>query len=88
MNIKIDRVFDKDVDKINNKLLLQKLQDSMKEIKKAESIHEIKHLKKMEGYQFFYRIRIGDYRIGVRIEKDTVFFIHFRNRKDIYKVFP
>jgi len=88
MNIKLDRAFDKDIDKINDKPLLQKLQDNILEIKKANDIRDIKNMKKMEGYKSFYRIRIGDYRIGVRIENDTIYFIHFRHRKDIYKVFP
>ena len=35
-----------------------------------------------------YRIRLGDYRIGIEIQKDTIIFTRFLHRKDIYKFFP
>jgi len=34
-----------------------------------------------------WRIKIGDYRIGVEIKKDTVIFVRILHRKDIYKYF-
>lgn len=43
----------------------------------------------MEGYSAFYRIRIGDYRIGLQIESDNlVYFVAFDHRRDIYRHFP
>ena len=42
----------------------------------------------MEGFKNAYRIKIGDYRIGVFIEEDTIEFVRFVHRKDIYKKFP
>ena len=56
---------------------------------KANSIHSILNLKKMEGFKNYYRIRAGDYRIGVELENDsTLRFIIVADRKDIYKKFP
>ncbi len=46
-------------------------------------------MKKMEGHKKFYRIRIGDYRIGIELEEDTTLrFIIIADRKEIYKKFP
>lgn len=42
----------------------------------------------MEGYKDYYPIRIGSYRIGVKIIKNTVIFSAFMHRKYIYKRFP
>jgi mRNA interferase RelE/StbE len=42
----------------------------------------------MEGFKTFYRIRIGDYRVGIELKKDTVWFITIATRKDIYKNSP
>ena len=43
----------------------------------------------MQGFQTFYRVRIGDYRLGFElIDKETVLFILVSHRKDIYKYFP
>jgi mRNA interferase RelE/StbE len=46
-------------------------------------------IRKMQGYGNYYRIRIGDYRIGCEIETgNRITFYRVKNRKDIYKVFP
>ncbi|MFI5163682.1 MAG: type II toxin-antitoxin system RelE/ParE family toxin [Bacteroidia bacterium] len=42
----------------------------------------------MEGYKDFFRIRIGDYRIGLLIHGNSVDVLRVLNRKDIYKYFP
>ena len=42
----------------------------------------------MEGYSIYYRIRIGNYRIGLQIENELVYFVAFDHRKDIYRNFP
>jgi mRNA interferase RelE/StbE len=36
----------------------------------------------------YYRIRLGDYRVGLKIENNTVCFVRFLHRKDIYRYFP
>jgi mRNA interferase RelE/StbE len=46
-------------------------------------------IKKMQGYENYYRIRIGSYRIGCEIQAGSkIIFYRVKNRKDIYKVFP
>ncbi len=46
-------------------------------------------MKKMTGYSSYYRIRVGDYRVGVElITPDTLRFITVAHRKDIYSIFP
>jgi mRNA interferase RelE/StbE len=46
-------------------------------------------IRKMQGYEKYYRIRIGQYRIGCEIETgNKIIFYRVKNRKDIYRVFP
>ena len=56
------------------------------------SLHHITDkidLKKIKGYENYYRIRIGAYRIGCEIQAgNKIIFYRVKNRKDIYKVFP
>ena len=68
--------------------LLEKVEDLIIECKKAESLGEIKNLKKLQGYDTFYRIRIGDYRIGMEAIGNGLVFARCLHRKDIYKYFP
>lgn len=42
----------------------------------------------MGGAKGHYRIRVGEYRIGVRIMGDMVTFVRVLERKDLYKYFP
>ncbi len=89
MKFRIEKSFDRDVDKIKDKKILKKLRIFISAIEEAASIREILHIKKIEGYDSFYRIKIGDYRLGMEAlsDKDIV-LIRFLHRKDIYRYFP
>ena len=59
------------------------------EIPKLSNVFATLDIKKMKGYQHYYRIRMGDYRIGCKVEKgNQVVFYRVKSRADIYKVFP
>ena len=45
-------------------------------------------LSKIRGFNFYYRIRSGAYRIGLEARKDSVIFMRVLHRKDIYRRFP
>ena len=88
MNVRIDKSFEKDIKKIKDKVLLAKIADTIEQVQASTNQEEIKNIKKLKGFQSYYRIRIGDYRIGLAIEETTVDFIRFLPRKDVYKYFP
>lgn len=47
------------------------------------------NIKKISGFSKYYRIRIGEYRIGFKKDTDnSIVFMRVKYRKDIYKVFP
>ena len=44
---------------------------------------------KMRGYEDFFRIRSGNYRIGCKITaEDGIVFYRAKSREEIYRVFP
>ena len=48
-------------------------------------------VKKMEGQKAnekYYRIRVGDWRIGCKLESPSVIIITILHRGSIYKLFP
>ncbi len=49
---------------------------------------EIPNLKKMKGYKNAYRIRFGEYRIGLLFENNNIKLSRVMNRKEIYRYFP
>jgi mRNA interferase RelE/StbE len=88
MIIKIDKCFEKDTDKIKDKNIRSAIADCIDAVEKVSNPKSIKNIKKLKGSNHFYRIRIGDYRIGLEIIDETADFIRFLHRKDIYKYFP
>ncbi len=89
MKFRIDRSFDRDVDGIRDKRLLRKLQVFISILEKAGTVQKIPHIKKIEGYKSYYRIRMGDYRLGLEaISNKEVVLLRFLHRKDIYRYFP
>jgi mRNA interferase RelE/StbE len=54
----------------------------------ASTNSDIPNIKKLRGHSSAYRIKLGDYRIGLFIEENTVIFAAFEHRKDIYNKFP
>ena len=88
MDVLFEASFAKDLKRIKDKQLLKRLQDAINGVKQAENLDEVHHLKKMQGYDTFYRIRLGDYRIGVEVVDTTVIFVRALHRKDIYRKFP
>jgi len=80
--------FHKGLIKIKEKAVLDKIKHIILVAEEAADVQHIPNIKKMEGFKTFYRIRIGDYRIGIELKKDSMWFITVADRKDIYKHFP
>jgi mRNA interferase RelE/StbE len=80
--------FAKDLKGVKEKGLLQRVKEVIEAIEKANSLAELSNLKKLKGGGNYFRVRIGDYRVGIALEGDTLIFVRFLNRKDIYKYFP
>jgi len=47
-------------------------------------------VEKMKGHSSYYKIRVGDYRVGLRLttESQTIEFQRVLHRRDIYRKFP
>ena len=89
MNIEFDKSFEKSLDRIKNPIILKRLEGIIIQIETAKSLSELSNIKKLTGFQKYFRMRIGDYRLGFEsIDRSTIRFIIIAHRKDIYKIFP
>lgn len=88
MKIRYESSFEKDLRRIRDKKLLAQVKQALEEIKQADDLDSLKSLKKMKGYDTFYRIRLGDYRMGIDVLDDEVIITRLLHRKDIYRYFP
>ncbi len=88
MKVDFKKSFVKEVKNLRNKHLHDLIAECIIQVESALSLLEIKNLKKLTGYDVYYRIRIGNYRIGLKIENNIVYFVIIEHRKDIYRKFP
>jgi mRNA interferase RelE/StbE len=89
MNVEFDTSFEKSLDRLNNPVIFRRIERIIIQIESAKSLSELSNIKKLTGFQKYFRIRIGDYRLGIEsIDRNTIRFIIIAHRKDIYKSFP
>jgi mRNA-degrading endonuclease RelE of RelBE toxin-antitoxin system len=58
------------------------------EILEIDQVEDIPNVKRLKGADNAYRIRVGDYRIGVYLDGDTLVFARVLHRRAIYRYFP
>lgn len=87
MKIEFLSRFSKDIDKIKNQTIKEEIASIIEFVESASALSDIPQLKKLTGMKNAYRIRIGDYRIGLFYEDGKIEFARVVHRKDIYKIF-
>jgi len=89
MKVSFDQSFQKSISKLKNKQVAQRIIKLIDQLEKAEKLTEISNVKKLKGFQNYYRIRIGDYRLVLeQVEKEWILLIFIAHRKDIYDRLP
>ena len=80
--------FSKDLDKIKSSKLKTSVLGTIESLENANELKVMSNLKKMKGHNTAYRIRIGEYRLGLFVENNVLHLARLVHRKDIYKFFP
>jgi len=81
--------FERDLKKLRGNVpVLARLKEVIEQVEAAENLSAIANLKPLQGWRNYYRIRIGDYRLGWKLEEDAVIVLRFLHRRDIYRRFP
>ena len=88
MKVAFRTQFAGDLKSVKDKRLLSRVREAIEGVEKANSLTDIPSLKKLKGAKNYFRLRIGDYRIGLALENNTLIFVRLLNRKEIYKYFP
>ncbi len=88
MKVGFEASFVRDLKKIRDNSILSRVERVIANAKEAETLENVRSLTKLRGYDTFYRIRIGDYRVGIEVVGNEVIFVRVLHRKDIYRYFP
>ena len=76
----------RDLDKVTQRSIRESVEKIILKVESAKSLSEIPHIKKLSGHKSAFRIRLGNYRIGIFVEGNIVQFARIVHRKDIYKI--
>jgi mRNA interferase RelE/StbE len=89
VTVEFDKSFLKSLDKLKDQQLFAKIRKLIEEAEKAPDLKNLKQVKKLTGFKSYYRIRLGDYRLGFEeIDSSTIRFIIILHRKAFYQKFP
>jgi mRNA interferase RelE/StbE len=88
MQVEFLAKFNSDLNQIHLKSVKKSIVKVIERVKNASSLSEIPNVKKLKGFRSAYRIRVGEYRIGIFVESNRVEFARILNRKEIYRYFP
>ncbi|RMH57286.1 MAG: type II toxin-antitoxin system RelE/ParE family toxin [Bacteroidetes bacterium] len=89
MTVLFRKSFERDLKQLKgNRPIRTRLRRVIEQLETAETIETLANVRRMQGWTDYYRIRIGDYRLGVKVEGDTVEVLRFLHRRDIYRRFP
>jgi len=53
-----------------------------------KNIYENNKIESLKGYSNFYKVRFGNFRIGIKKEGENIIVERILHRKEIYKYFP
>ena len=78
----------RDLKKIRDESLRRRVGSAIQQVETAETLDGLPNLTKLSGAGGFYRVRVGDYRLGISVEGEEVEFVRCLHRRDIYRYFP
>jgi mRNA interferase RelE/StbE len=80
--------FTRDLKKTTDQGIRDRVRQAIEQVEAATELQAIDGLKKLGGAGNFFRIRIGDYRIGLVVEGEAIEFVRCLPRRDLYRYFP
>lgn len=90
MKVVYEPSFFRDIKKISDHTLLVKIKGILRlcETSTFPELYNLIQIKKLSWAENLYRIRLWEWRIGIKILHDDIIFIRIKQRSEIYKIFP
>ncbi len=88
MNVEFKSSFVRDLKRIQDRNLKARVEEVIERVERARHLREVENIQKLRGSDRYYRIKVGDYRVGLVLSGDIIVFVRFLHRKDIYRYFP
>ena len=89
MQVTYSKTFLKDLSRVSpasRKIQIEKFVFEF--LPQISSFEDAGNIEKMTGHNNYYKVRFGDFRVGLVKNKTSIEILRVLNRKDIYKYFP
>lgn len=88
MEVEITKKFLKELSKIPSEYADKIEKFVFGKLSTFNALSEIGKVEKMTGYKDYFKIRFGDYRVGIKKENNIIVIKTVKHRREIYKYFP
>jgi mRNA interferase RelE/StbE len=88
MKVEFRNSFLKDVKKVKQTAIKSLIRTVIEDCEQAGTISDIPHCEPLQSRGKFFKIKHGQCRFGVYIDKGTVEFLKFGTRQNFYNDFP
>ena len=81
--------YERDIRRTRNRDILRRVDSAIADLGVADSIGEVRNIERVRSARGqHYRIRVGNYRIGVTVVRGMAILSKFGHRRDFYRRFP
>ena len=88
METRFESSFNRDLRRTRNSDLRRRVLQAIENVESASRISEVPGIRRIRARGNFYRIRVGDYRIGLEVEGNLAILERFAHRSEIYQDWP
>nr|VFJ58479.1 MAG: mRNA interferase RelE/StbE [Candidatus Kentron sp. DK] len=74
--------------KVKHRSVLRQVRRIIEQVEAANEYQDVTGWKKITGHSEYYRIRCGDYRIGIVLNGVEMEFVRCLHRREVYRYFP
>ena len=88
MEIRRERRFARDLRRVRSDQIQRRVRRKLEEMEAAPSLAQVRGVKKIADSENHYRVRVGDYRIGLEMDGEIAILQRFGARDGFYRGFP
>ena len=88
MEIRRERRFARDLRRLRSDQIRRRVRSKLEEMEAAPSLAQVRSVKRTAGSENHYRVRIGDFRIGLEMDGEIAILQRFGPRDGFYRGFP
>lgn len=89
MEVKYRRAFLKDLKRLRGTPVYQQIYDlAFTTLIEVDTLQEVPNIKALRGTSHRYRVRLGNYRVGLEVKSNEVEVMRVLHRREFYRYFP